>query len=171
MPFDIKAFVKMFFDPKAIKDPLERAKFSALAKMGAFVRRSDKSSLKYRVAGKSLPHQPPYVHRSSRFTKKRTSRTTGAVTRQPASPLRELTFFAVDKQAGSVVIGPAIFASKLGAGKVPRVVEEGGVARFRTPDGLVKTGNFRPRPHTLPAFRANMPKWKQMLKDAIHKVT
>lgn len=170
MPLDIKTVTKFFFDAKAVKDPLERAKFSALAKFGAFVRRSDKSSLRYRVSGKSLPNMPPYVHRSNRFTKKRTNRKTGAVTRQPSSPLRELTFFAVDRQAESVVIGPAIFASKVGAGKVPRVVEEGGVARFRTPDGNTKVGTYRPRPHTLPSFQANLPKWKQMLTDSINKV-
>jgi hypothetical protein len=116
-----------------VTDKVPPAIRSALSKFGAYTRRRDKSSLRYKPFGVSAPlGKPPYVHQGS-F--KRTSKKNGTVKIQAASPLRELTLFAYDPEHRSVVIGPAEFRSPLGPGVVPAIVEQR-------------------HPHTLPAFDA-----------------
>lgn len=122
-----------FFDSKAVTSKVPPAIRSALSKFGAYTRRRDKNSLKYKPFGaRAAPGQPPFVHRGA-F--KRTSKVKGKATVQAASPLRELTLFAFDPVNKSVVIGPAEFRSPLGPGVVPALVEQR-------------------HPHTLPAFNA-----------------
>lgn len=181
---DVKSFKAAFFD-RDLARAVDRGTRLALSKFGSFVRRRDKSSLKYRRA-KSAPGAPPSVHRSERFTREAKDRKTKRTTRRPASPLRELTFFAYSEwSAGgalasasasgaaggagrSVVIGPALFRGRVDAGSVPRVIEEGGVGTFRSADdGSLKRGVFEARPHTGPAFRAELPRAPALLKDKI----
>lgn len=122
-----------FFDVKAVTDKVPPAIRSALGKFGAYTRRRDKNSLKYRD-GTAAPGQPPNVHRGKGFTRKKKSK--GVETVQAASPLRELTLFAFDPLNKSVIIGPASFDSKQeGPGVLPAIIEQH-------------------HPHTLPAFDA-----------------
>lgn len=122
-----------FFDAKAITDKVPPAIRAALSKFGAYTRRRDKNSLKYRD-GTAAPGQPPHVHKGKGFT--RTKKVKGTATVQQASPLRELTLFGYDDVRKSVVIGPAEFRSKQeGPGQLPAVIEAA-------------------HPHTLPAFDA-----------------
>jgi hypothetical protein len=136
-----------FFSAVDVAEKLDPATRRALSKFGAFVRQRDRSSLKYHD-GAAPPGRPPYVHRSKSFTRK--ARKKGKVIQQPASPLRELTFFSYDPARKSVVIGPAISAQHTGA---PRTIEQGGDA---TVNG--QHIHVRPRPHTGPAFRAELEK-------------
>lgn len=122
-----------FFDSKAVTDKVPPAIRSALSKFGAYTRRRDKNSLKYRD-GTAAPGAPPHVHKGKGFTRKKKSK--GIETVQAASPLRELTFFAFDPVHKSVIIGPAAFRSKQeGPGILPALIEQR-------------------HPHTLPAFNA-----------------
>lgn len=159
-------FKKMFFDRQAVLNATDRARVRALSKFGAFVRRADKSSVKYKK-GKSAAGSPPHAHRLAHFKRKKKSK--GQTVRQPSSPLRELIFFGYDSSSRSVVIGPAAFKSRLGVGVVPRVVEEGGVGPFVGKGGKVQSAVYKPRPHTGPAFRREIPKLPQMFKDSIKK--
>jgi hypothetical protein len=145
-----------FFDRDLVKRKLDAATRRVLSKFGAFVQRRDKSSLRYETGKrkKSAAGQTPVVHRSEKFTRQSKNRKTGQVTRRPASPLKELVFFAFDQARNSVVIGPEAFRnSKLGGGVVPPLVEYGGTGPFLDPEtGERKTGHWAPRPHLVPAF-------------------
>lgn len=165
MPMTVMRFKKIFFDRKSVTSAFDRAGIQALSKFGAFVRRRDKSSLKYRKGG-SRPGSPPHVHARGGFT--RTKKVKGVATKQAASPLRELTFFGYDSQARSVVIGPAIFKSRVGAGKVPRVVEEGGVGPYLSHGKILQKMNA-PRPHLRPAFQKELPMLAGLLKGRVVK--
>jgi len=133
---NLKGLQTTFFDAKAVTDKLPPAIRSALSKFGAFVRRRDKNSLKYKD-GPAPIGQPPHVHKGRRFTRKK--KVKGKETVQAASPLRELIFFSYDADRQSVVIGPAAFRSQQeGPGVIPAKVEER-------------------HPHTLPAFQAEQP--------------
>lgn len=165
--FELKSDLKrFFFDRSAVSNAIDRGTRSALSKFGAFVRRADRSSLKY-GAGKSAPGRPPVVHRTAGFTKSRKSRRTGAASRQPSSPLRELVFFAYDPAGKSVVVGPALFGgSKVGGGTAPRLIEEGGPGPVLS-NGRLKRGHYAARPHLGPAYRATLPKAAAMFKSQI----
>lgn len=159
-------FRRFFFDRKAVTQGMDRARIAGLSKFGSFVRRGDKSSLKYK-AGKSAAGTPPHVHTSAHFS--RTKKVKGVPTKQAASPLRELIFFGYDPSSRSVVIGPVAFKSRVGTGKVPRVVEHGGVGAYVSKGGKLKQAVYKPRPHTGPAFRKELPKLAAMLAGRFKK--
>jgi hypothetical protein len=133
---NVVTFKKMFFDSEAVVKALDPKVRKALSAFGARVRRTDKNSLKYARPGqKAQPGKPPLAHRSTGFTRRK--KVDGTVKQQPASPLRELTFFGWDASTKSIVIGPAL----------------GGPAK---PDTL---GELEDKfPHTGPAFRKELAK-------------
>lgn len=160
--FTIVRFKANFFS-RHLSGTVSKGAMRALSKLGAFVQRRTKSSIRY-AANPSKPGKPPRAIRHSGFSREKTNRTTGAVTKQSTSPLRELIFFAYDSARKTVVIGPAIFLrSKSGPGRVPRVLGEGGTVTTRKPvprtrgrkatpqqsatfRRLVKEGRITPRP-------------------------
>lgn len=128
---DVAGLKVTFFDSRAVTDKVPPAIRSALSKFGAYTRRRDKNSLKYRD-GTAAPGAPPNVHKGRGFTRKK--KVKGIEKVQAASPLRELTLFAFDPTNKSVIIGPAEFRSKQeGPGVLPALIEQR-------------------HPHTLPAF-------------------
>lgn len=160
---DIKQF---FFDRLKVANALERAEKRALSKFGAYVRRADQTSIRYRKKS-SAAGSPPSAHASQGFTRQRKNRKTGAVSRQPKSPLRELIFFAWDPAKKSVVIGPVPFNnSKVGAGVAPKLIEEGGTGPGMS-DGKRVMKRYAARPHTGPAFRKVLPQAAKLFKDQI----
>lgn len=161
MPYDIKTFKKFFFDKRAVTSAAERAENALLSKVGAYVRRGAKSSIKYRE-GAAVPGVPPHAHRSGAFTRQKVSRKTGAVTRQASSPLRELIFFGRDPAAASVVVGPVLFGKKSGA---PERLEYGGVGTVgrKRPRRAV----YEARPYMRPALARELPKVPQWVKDTV----
>lgn len=166
MAFSLKQAKAAFFDRKAVSDAIDRGARRGLSRFGAFVRTRDRSSMKYKK-GKSSPGAPPFVHRGGGFTRSKTNKKTGVVTKQASSPLRDLTLFAYDATNKSVVIGAAVFErSKIGGGLIPKVVEEGGTSTFIS-GGIRKTGLYAPRPHLGPAYKAELPKAAAMLKGMI----
>lgn len=192
----IKGFKANFFN-RHLSGAVSKGAMKALSKLGAFVQRRTKSSIRY-AANVSKPGRPPRAIRHTNFTREKTNKKTGTTTRQSTSPLRELIFFAYDQSTKSVVIGPAIFmSSRSGPGRVPRVLGEGGTVTVRKPVPrakksktwrqsyhfirLVKEGritpkpreyvskavSIAPRPYLVPAFQAELPKLPQFLKEAI----
>lgn len=160
---DIRQF---FFDRIKVANALEKGERKALSKFGAYVRRADQTSLRYRKTI-SAPGAPPSAHASQGFTRQRKNRKTGKVSRQPKSPLRELIYFAWDPAKKSVVIGPVPFKnSKVGAGVAPKLIEEGGTGPGMS-DGKRVTKRYHPHPHTGPAFRKVLPQAPKMFKDQI----
>ena len=138
----------------------------ALGKVGAYVWRRDKSLMRYRNKA-SAPGSPPSVHRSRRFTVRKTDRKTGTEFRQQSSPLRELTQFAFDTATKSVLVGAVAFPrAKLGPGVVPKIIEEGGTGRLLD-HGKTKTGNYKARPHLAPALRDGLAQVPREFTDCI----
>ena len=121
-----------FFTPEEIERQVDKTKFRALSKFGAFVRTTARSSLKYpgkkaRARGDvSSPGNPPFVHRQSQGG---------------GSPLKNLLLFAYDPSTESVVVGPKFFEthgeSRPANGTVPGTLEHGG--------GVVRTVRVAPR--------------------------
>lgn len=153
-----------FFDTERVMRALSKAQRRALSGFGAFVRTRSKTSIKYRK-GKSQPGSPPFAHKGSGFTRKRTNKRTGAITIQQKSPLKELIFFSFDSTKNSVVIGPLRFGSRPGM----EALEYGGAARIRFPDGKVKTAKIKERPFMRPAFATELPRWRALLRDSMGK--
>lgn len=156
-------FKQLFFTTKAVTSALDKASKQALSRFGAFVRRRDKSSMKYKKGG-ARPGSPPHVHARGGFT--RTKKVKGVPTKVAASPLRELTFFGYDPYTKSVVVGPAVFKSRVGAGKVPKVVEEGGMGPYLSHGKILQKMN-KPRPHLGPAFHKELSLLPAEFKDRI----
>ena len=97
----------VFFDHKKLRKNVDRKKIRFLARFGAFVRRSARSSIK--PGGKSgktsAPGEPP---------------------RSQTGYLKRGIFFAYNLKTESVVIGPIIVPTKYGGPNVLQSLEEGG---------------------------------------------
>lgn len=146
--FSFQAIKNSFFDTDAIVAQVKKDFRRTAGRFGAFARRRMKSSLKYRE-GKSSPGSPPNVHRSRGYTRPKKGKD-GTVSRQPVSPLRELIFFAYDRDTESVVVGPVKFGGK--GGIAPGLLEHGGGGTFKASrTGEIKRGVWAPRPFVKPA--------------------
>ncbi|HEY1191912.1 MAG TPA: hypothetical protein VGE74_30050 [Gemmata sp.] len=148
MPFDfgMESVKNSFFDTRAVMSEAMKEYRKTAARFGAYARRDIKSSLKYRT-GKSPPGAPPHVHRSTRGYTKAKKGKNGAVTKQRVSPLRELVYFAYDKETDSVVVGPV----KFGGGTAPGLLERGGTGSFKDGStGEIKRGVYAARPFVKP---------------------
>lgn len=99
--------VDLFFDRPAVVNAVDRAERRALSKVGAFIRRRARSSLRFRKRV-SLPGETPSVH-----------------TRDKAASLKNI-LFAFQPQTHSVLIGPVGLGENQGA-TVPQRIEFGGV--------------------------------------------
>lgn len=99
-------FKKMFFDSKEVVAKTDKATRSVLSKIGAFIRRDAKSSI--RPGGKkhksSLAGQPP---------------------RSQTGLLKKFIFFGFDTSSQSVVVGPAKLNGVKGK-DAPHTLEYGG---------------------------------------------
>jgi len=163
--FDFQSMKRSFFDTAEVMERVDKMRRKALARQGAFVRRRAKSSLKYR-AGRSDPGSPPNVHRGPRFTRQKKDRKTGATKQLPASPLRELVYFAFDADADSVVVGPEVFRNALAPGVAPKALEHGGPSVVRTRRGP-RSMMVRARPFMRPAEEAERPKFAMQFKGQL----
>ncbi|MDY3555304.1 hypothetical protein R5W24_004445 [Gemmata sp. JC717] len=145
--FSMNSLKNSFFDTDAILSAAQKEYRKVASRFGAFARRRIKSSLKYR-SGKSKPGEPPHVHRATRGYTKAKKAKDGTVSKQRVSPLRELVFFAYDRETESVVVGPV----KFGSGSAPGRLEHGGAGTFKDSDsGEVKRGVYAARPFVKPA--------------------
>jgi hypothetical protein len=123
-----------------------------------------KNSIKYRKSGSAPAGQPPFAHRSESFTKEKKNKKTGATTRQPQSPLRELIFFARDTVTKTTVIGPVLFGRD-GAS----ALEHGGRTRRKNPrTGKEESVGIAPHPFARPAGEAEAKKFPELLRQLVH---
>lgn len=136
--FDMK---RAFFDRKGIIDAVERKERRVLIKIGSFVRRTARSSIRSRkrpTKGKkgrktqpSKPGEPPISYEKHGIRR---------------------IFFYYDKATSSVGIGPELFNSK----DVPGLLELGGhgtIEDHRTGQSI--RAHFHPHPFMEPALEAN----------------
>lgn len=107
---------KLFFDRAAVLNAEKKGKVKALSKIGAFVSRSQKQSIRSRK-GISEPGQPPSSH---------------------TKLLKNNIFFYYDPKTETVVSGPVKLNKP---GRAPELLEKGGTATLKT-DRLipVRTG-------------------------------
>lgn len=136
---DIASARGNFFDRAKVKNRISRAERKVLSRFGAFVRQRDRTSQRRRKAV-SDPGRPPSAH---------------------VGLVRDFTFFAYDPAKRSVVIGPALLGRRgtklaLAAGAL-RTLEEGGEGT-RIVGGKRRRVRYRARPHTKPAFDAELRK-------------
>ena len=146
MPDQIAKLKSVFFDKSAVTDALDPGVAKALGKTGARIRLRARGSLKY-AKGPSRPGQPPHVHRSVGFVRKR--KVKGKSVAQASSPFRELLLFSYDPSTKSVVIGPAIGGPRDNA---PEVLEFGGTCTVERDDGRRATIRVGARPTMQPAL-------------------
>lgn len=143
MDITVKEFRRSFFDRKLVIDKMSNATRRALSKVGAFVRKRAKTSIKRRK-GISKPGSPPSSH---------------------AGQLKGLLFFGYDPSAQSVVVGPAAFRKA----EAPNLLEFGGTIVRSTRKGKKKMV-YRPRPFMAPALQkeieaGTIPKqWKNAIR-------
>jgi hypothetical protein len=140
--FDFRNFRANFFRPELILAKAARARRRALSKAGAFVRQRAKTSMRKRKAI-SEPGAPPSAH---------------------SGELRKLLFFAYDERSDSVVIGPVVFR----AGVVPGLLERGGTVVRKGRNGQNRTLHYRARPYMAPALKAELPKFRELLRGMIN---
>jgi hypothetical protein len=111
MSFGVTMKVKnMFFDRALVKREVGKQNAAALGKIGAFVRRRARSSMRRRKSA-SAPGHPPSAH-----------------SKDPVATLKNI-LFAYDRANMSVVIGPVLLNGSRGS--VPALHEFGGAANVR----------------------------------------
>lgn len=111
---------EFFFDREIVRKKIGSKQATALARFGAYVRRTAQTSMRYRKSA-SPPGTPPSAHKSKRLAalkKAGRSRNNGAL-------LRELLLFAYDAGRKSAVVGPLGFKAR-GGTPVPALHEYGG---------------------------------------------
>jgi hypothetical protein len=151
--FALKSLKEGFFDTAQVQKEADRFARQTGSRFGAYARRRMKSSLKYSTKP-SAPGRPPHVHQTRGFTKKKLSKS-GTGARQAVSPLRELIFFAYDRDTKSTVVGPAKFGGR--GGIAPGLLEKGGAGTFKdSKTGEIKRGNWKKRPFVAPAGEAEV---------------
>lgn len=132
---------RQFFDRETVKRATDRYERKVLTKTGAFGRTVMRRSFR-RTSTVSAPGRPPHSH---------------------VGLLRDLTYFAYDQQAGSVVVGPILFKRKKGTSKtLPELLDQGGVV---SENGETKT--YRARPFVDPALTAAANEMQQIQRDAL----
>lgn len=152
--FSVETAVAAFFNEGSIAKAIDRAKKGSLSKIGAYVMRGARKSLKY-GDGVSSPGQPPVAHKTGNIKKIKRKRINGQLqevssSMKRLSPLREFLFFVYDVSTGTVVIGPArtnqvSFEGSMipVTGTVPSVLEYGGTVTLL--EEMVAPGRWRRR--------------------------
>ena len=138
-----------FFDRDKVRRAIDNAAKRAMSKFGAFVRQRARTSIRKRK-GVSPPGRPPFSH---------------------VGTLRRGILFAFDSARNSVVIGPVPLGSRSGA---PERLEYGGtgtVVASRRGGGTGATRRYLKHPYMQPAFEAELPKARELLRNSLGAVT
>lgn len=179
---------QLFFDKTAVEKAAGRAKKTALARFGGYVRRVAQTSMRYRKSA-SKPGEPPSAHKSGRLAalkKLGRAKNNGAL-------LREMLYFAFDPKTQSVVVGPLGFKTR--GTPVPALHEFGGTRQgekgesfpVKNPAGRdPKTGRFYSRgvhwvpvagkklvyparPYMRPALDKSIPKFAEKFRGTVSR--
>lgn len=161
---------RSFFDRAAVLGKLNKAEKRVLPKIGRFIRRAAKSSLRLgkmvALADMKSEAREDYERekkiRKSKGLKPSPRRRQSAKRGQPPklheknSPLKRLIFYAFDDRKHTVVVGPEFFRNGKSGGKAPGNLEYGlnGHSRF---------------PFMGPAMKQEIPKLPGMWRDAVKK--
>jgi len=131
----------LFFETEKVRKSVDKATRKVLSKIGAFVRRTARSSIRKRKKISEI-ESPPSGH-------------TGA--------LKRSIFFVYNPSKHSVIIGP----TELNKGTdAPRLLEAGGrVARRRRGQRIIAT--YKARPFMGPAWEKEQPKLPAMWRDSV----
>lgn len=135
----------MFIDRQKVLNRLDAKRASVLGRTGAFTRKSMQRSMRYHTkSGKpSKPGKPPRARRAYPL-------------------LRQRIAFGVD--GDEVITGPLVRRSTTSV-KVPRLLNEGGVAKVVLPGGDKVRAKYLPRPFATdesPAFTAGLAKFQEL---------
>lgn len=144
MSFDFASVRDAFFDAPKIKQMMDQKSRQALSKMGAFIRRRARSSIR-RNQKVSEPGRPPHAHTSAGGT-------------GFAAGIKFIVF-AYDARAKSAIIGPIAFNQ--GKGECPELLEHGGVKTHRRSG---KRLFYRERPFMQPALEEELPRFAQLYR-------
>lgn len=117
---------ELFFDRAKVKKAMDRANRRALSKIGAFIRRRSRSSIR-KSKKASLPGNPPRAHAN----------------REPN--LRTI-LFGFEPSGPSVVIGPVRFSGLQSGKTVPEILEFGATV---VRPGRQWPGRPKPKPETV----------------------
>lgn len=140
--FKLDAAKGLFFDRQVVTSAAERGTRKVLARFGAFVRQSARTSIRQRKSI-SAPGQPPSSH-------------TGLLKRN--------IFFVYSPESRSVVIGPILLNGK--QTDAPRLLEHGDMVVRRQRNRAVRM-TYRPRPFMGPAFAREQQKLPALWRDSI----
>lgn len=134
----------MFFD-RVLINAVDRAEIKTLSKMGAFVRRSARQSIRKRKKS-SPPGKPPSSH-------------TGL--------LKKFIYFGYDSGRNTVVVGPA----RLNGTRSPESLETlefGGMADVYR-NGKTVNVRIEARPYMGPALAKNLPKFPSLWANTVRE--
>ena len=141
--FRIDQAKTMFFDPKKVLDPAERADRQQLSKFGAFVRTRARSSMRKRKRA-SRPGEPPSVH---------------------VGLVKKFLYFVYESQRRNVLIGPAKLNGTR-SGDSLEMLEHGGDTTRRRGKETVRA-QYPARPFMGPAFAKELPNAPRLYRNAI----
>lgn len=142
-----------FFDRKAVIDAVGRVKAKLLSKMGAFVQRRAKSSMR----------------KAPKNTKRKTYLAqAGKPPRYRNKLLKDFLFFSWDPTAQSVVVGPAKLNGFKQSTPGPQLLESGGNVTFFASRGRKqKSARFNKFPFMVPAMEAEKKNFPDLWAGAI----
>ena len=135
----------VFFDSKKVIASVDKTTRKVMSKIGAYVRRTARQSIRKR-ARSSPPGQQPSSH-------------TGT--------LKRFIYFGWDPVARSVVVGPTLAGSRTGA---PEALEHGGmsvVSTGRKARRVQRMVRIAARPYMQPAMMKEIPKLPAMWRDSV----
>lgn len=155
--FDAK-FKLQFFDRQSITDPAEKAAARNLSKMGAYVMRSARKSIKSKD-GPSRPGTPPHAHSKYEVEGK------GGKTKTRYR-FRDSILFG-RAPGGGLVVGPVFKQGSRGNPTVPESLEFGGMTTIGGKTRPTRNLKIRRRPFMRPALDANVNKFADLFRNAI----
>jgi hypothetical protein len=160
----VAGFKESFFDSAAVLKAMDRTTARSLSKFGAFVRQRARTSIK------KAPKINPRTGQTARGRRRKGVVLVDATARPGMPPfghddqkLKRLIFFAYDRDAQAVVIGPAWFANPRGGG--PKFIEYGGQTMIRNRGGRNRSVVFDGNPFMNPAAAAEMPNLMKFFRE------
>jgi hypothetical protein len=154
-----------FFHQEYVADKLLRAKKKTLARMGAFVQRSARSSIK--KPGKRLVKKLAKLKDEGLILSASPVSDPGKPPFSHTGRLREI-LFVWDAGPQSVIIGPVKNNAK-SSGKAPGLLEFGGTEVIDMPGGGKQGATYEPRPYMAPALKANEAKFPSLFLNTVRK--
>lgn len=172
----VKVYQSWFFDRPAVKRLVDQVTRQRLSKVGAYIRRAARSSMKKARQQRlsELPHAELVSFRRAEAIAKRAGRPAprrplaasrpGEPPRVRAGHLKRFLYFALDPATTSVVIGPAALSTRA---RVPAVLEFGGTVDSR---GGKRAARIEPRPYMGPALEQELPRFRAVWGHAFTQV-